>query len=68
VSRILDQEDLIWNLPTNNDGRPEKYKDFLQLCQQFINASLDSAVDDRRHGVVAGNDDVGTHFATPLSV
>jgi hypothetical protein len=41
VSRILDEEDpeLIWDLRTNNDGRPEEYKEFLQHCQQYINAS-----------------------------
>ncbi len=70
VARILDDEDpdLIWDLRTNNEGRPEEYKDFLQHCQQYINASVDTAVDDRRHDVVAGNDDVVTHLAIALSV
>ena len=70
VSRILDEEDpeLIWDLRTNNDGRPEEYKEFLQHCQQYINASVETAVDDRRHDVVVGSDDVVTHLATALSV
>ncbi|CAB3991632.1 Hypothetical predicted protein [Paramuricea clavata] len=65
VSRILDEEDpeLIWDLRTNNDGRPEEYKEFLQHCQLYINASVETAVDDRRH-VVVGSDDVVTHLAT----
>ena len=69
VSRILDEEDpdLIWDLRCNN-GRPEQCNDFLQQCQQYINASVDTAVDDRRHDVVAGNADVVTHLATALSV
>ena len=67
VSRILDEEDpeLIWDLRTNNDGRPEEYKEFLQ---QYINASVETAVDDRRHDVVVGSDDVVTHLATAQSV
>ncbi len=70
VARILDDEDLdlIWDLRTNNEGRPEEYKDFLQHCQQYINPSVDTAVDDRRHDVVAGNDDVVTHLEITLSV
>lgn len=51
VSRILDDEDLelIWDLRTNNDGCSEQYNDFLQ---QYINASVETAVNDRRHDVV----------------
>ena len=69
VSRILDEEDpdLIWDLRCNN-GHPEQYNDFLQQCQQYINASVDTAANDRRHDVVAGNEDVVIHLATALSV
>ena len=69
VSRILDDEDpdLIWNLRTNNPGRPEQYKEFLEQCQKHINASVETAVDDRRHDVVDGGDEVVTHLATALS-
>ena len=69
VSRILDDEDpdLIWDLRTNNPGRPEQYKKFLEQCQKYINASVETAVDDRRHDVVDGGDEVVTHLATALS-
>lgn len=69
-SRIFHEEDpgLIWDLRTENNGRLLEYKEFLQNYQQEINTSVDTAVGDRRHDVVAVNDDVVTHFASASSV
>ena len=41
--------DLIYDLRVNNNGRPQQYDEFLAECQAFINSSVDTAVDDRRH-------------------
>ena len=69
IARILDEEDpqLIWDLRSHNQGRPEEYAVFLQQCQNYIHESIETAVDDRRHDTIA-NDDVVTHLATALSV
>ena len=68
VSQILDEDpELMWDLRGNNSGRPEEYGTFLEQCQKYINATVETAVDDRRHDAVAG-EEVVTHFATALSV
>ena len=69
VSQILDEEDpeLMWDLRRNNPGRPEEYGTFLEQCQKYINATIETAVDDRRHDAV-DEEEVVTHLAMALSV
>lgn len=68
ILQILDEEDpdLIWDMRTNNEGRPEEYGIFLELCQEYIVSTIKTAVDDRRHDAV--DEEVVTHLATALSV
>ena len=69
VKQILGDEDpdLICDLRDNNKGRPGKYKVFLDRCRKYIDSTIDTAVDDRRHDLLSGND-VVTHLATAMSV
>jgi hypothetical protein len=69
ILKILDEEDpdLIWDLRAENSGRPEQFSVFLEQCQKYINSSVETAVDERRHDPVQG-EDVITHLATALSV
>lgn len=67
----MEQEDpdLVCDIRVNNTGRPEKYEEFLELCQKHIIANLETAVDDRRHdNVLKEGGDVVTHFADAFSV
>ena len=65
VKLILDDEDadLICDLRVNNEGHPEKYVD---CCRKYIDSEVNTAVDDRRHDSISGND--VTHLATAMSV
>lgn len=58
IKQVLDEEDpeLIWDLCTQNRGRPEQFSVFLE-----------TAVDDRCHDAV-DSEDVIAHLATALSV
>uniref|UniRef100_UPI00358E6566 uncharacterized protein n=1 Tax=Myxine glutinosa TaxID=7769 RepID=UPI00358E6566 len=69
IQRLLDEEDpdIIWDLRSNNSGRPEQFGVFLDQCQRYINSAVETAVDDRRHDNVTGEDTI-THLATALSV
>ena len=73
VNEFLSLEDpeLIYNLRVNNKGQPEKYEKFLEVCQTYINSTVDTATDDRRHDSTSTNDNettVVTHLATALSI
>ena len=73
VNEFLSLEDpeLIYNLRVNNEGQPEKYEKFLEVCQTYTNSTVDTATDDRRHDSTSTNDNettVVTHLATALSV
>ena len=70
VAQLLDSEDsdLVWDLRTMNHGRPESYTLFLNECQRYIESTLETAVDERRHGDVDEGRDVITHLAAALSV
>ena len=69
INQILDEQDtdLIWDLRKGHSGRPEQFSVFLEQCQKYITSSVDTAVDERRHDAVQG-EDVITHLATALSV
>ena len=51
VNEFLSLEDpeLIYDLRVNNKGQPGKYEKFLEVCQTYINSTVDTATDDRRH-------------------
>ena len=73
VNEFLSLEDpeLVYDLRVNNKGQPEKYEKFLEVCQTYINSTVDTATDDRRHDSTSTNDNettVVTHLATSLSV
>ena len=73
VNEFLSLEDpeLIYDLRVNNKGQPEKYEKFLEVCQTYINSTVDTATDDRRHDSTSTNDNETTvviHLATALSV
>ena len=69
VAKLLEMEDpdLIWDLRIQSDGRPEKYTVFLEECKRYLQASVETAVDERRHDAV-DNGEVVTHLARALSV
>lgn len=69
VAEILEMEDadLVCDLRINNDGRPEQYETFLDQCKRFIDSSVETAVDDRRHDDVVEGESI-VHLATALSV
>lgn len=69
IRKVLDEEDpeLIWDLRSGNQGRPEKYSVFLEKCQSYISSTVETAVDDRRHDDVQDGD-VITHLACALGV
>ena len=64
IKEVLDAEDdqLIWNLRINN-GRPEQYIPFLEQCQKYIAAKVETAVDEPTNT----NGEVITHMATALN-
>ena len=74
VKEMLDMEnpDLIWGLRVNNEGQPEQYTEFLGECKGYIEGTVQTQVDDRRHDDVQtekdGSKDVITHLATAMSV
>ena len=57
VKQILDDKDagVICNLRINN-GHPEMYEMFLDCCRRYIESKVNTAVDDRRHDSISGND------------
>ena len=69
VSKLLETEDpdLIWDLRMRNTGRPESYTVFLEECRQYLETSIETAVDERRDDAV-DNGEVVTHLARALSV
>ena len=69
VAEMLEMQDpeLIVDLQVDNEGRPEMYDAFLQECEKFISASVETAVDDRRHDDVENGESV-VHLAMALSV
>ena len=74
VRELLEFEDpeIIWDLRLNNKGRPELYEEFLQACRKFVDAKIETAVDDRRHDNVSEDDNGSTlsisHLAMAISV
>lgn len=70
IAKLLDTEDpeLIWDLRVQNSGRPESYTVFLEECQHYLESSVETAVDERRHDPVADGGEVITHLARALSV
>ena len=69
IAKLLKTEDpdLVWDLRIQNDGRPEKYNVFLKECQSYLEGSIETAVDERRHDAV-DNGEVVTYLACALSV
>ena len=70
VRELLELEDpeIIWDLRLNNKGRPESYEDFLSACKKFIDANIETAVDDRRHDDVVEDNDGSTMSITHLAM
>lgn len=70
IGKLLDTEDpeLIWDLQVQNTGLPESYTVFLEECQRYLESSVETAVDERRHDPVADGGEVITHLARALSV
>lgn len=69
IAELLETEDpeLVWDLRLTNSGRPESYTTFLEECQQYITSTVETAVDERRHDTVKG-DEIVSHLAQALSV
>ena len=57
---------LIWDLRLNNEGRPEKYSEFLQACKSFIDNKVEIAADERRHDNVMNDADGNTSTVSHL--
>ena len=70
IAQLLDSEDpnLVWDLRVLNEGRPEAFTVFLENCQQYLESSVEMAVDERRHDTVEADGDIITHLAKALSV
>ena len=68
VAQLLETEDpdLVCDLRVLNEGRPETFT--VLLDQQYVQSSVETAVDERRHDTVQGDGDVITHLARALSV
>ena len=68
IKEVLDGEDdqLIWDLRINN-VRPEQYIPFLEQCQKYIAAKVETAVDERRQDPTNTNTGVITQMATALN-
>ena len=68
VPELLEHEDLdAWDLTENRSGRPEKLGVLLYHCKCYIDAQVDTAVDDCRHdGIHKG--DVITQFSERFNV
>ena len=51
----LDSEDpdIVIDLRQHNKGTPSKYDQFWQACEQYIQNTVETAVDDRRHDRIA---------------
>ena len=69
VTEMLELQDpeLVIDLRINNKGQPEKYSIFLEECKKYIEAAVETAVDERRHDQVADGDAV-VHLAAALSL
>lgn len=65
IRQVLDDEDpaLEWNLRLSRSGRADKYQDFLERCQHFVQSKVEIAVDDRRHDQVDEDGQSITHLA-----
>ena len=63
VKQALDLEDpdILVDLREYNKGHPSKYDQFWEACEQYIQSTIEAAVDDRRHDRIA-------HLAVALSV
>ena len=46
------EPDILYDLRALNEGKPEKYAQFWEAAQKFIESSALRAVDSRRHGIV----------------
>ena len=70
IAQLLDSEDpdLVWDLRVLNEGRPEAFTVFLENCQQYLESSVEMAVDERRHDTVEADGDIITYLAKALSV
>ena len=70
IAQLLDSEDpnLVWDLRYLNEGRPEAFTVFLENCQEYLDSSVEMAVDEHRHDTVEADGDVITHLAKALSV
>lgn len=69
IAQLVDSEDpdLVLDLRSNNQGRPETYQVFLHYCKQYIDIQVETAVDDRRHDTIMKGNDVITHLAVAMS-
>ena len=62
VQQLIEMEDpdIVVDLRVHNEGRKEIYDAFWRECQKFLEESVGTAVDDRRHCLV-------THLAHAIS-
>ena len=61
-----EDEEVLYDLRTLNNGRVATYESFLDACRKYIENVVGTAVDERRHGHVHDGE-VITHMATALS-
>ena len=63
----LEDPDIVYDLRVLNSGRPTQYDQFLNECKKYIDSTVETAVDERRHDEV-GKNDVVVHLAKAMSV
>ena len=56
----MEDADIVMDLRAHNEGRRGQYDIFWSECQKFLQESVGTAVDDRRHCLV-------THLAQAIS-
>ena len=63
LQQALDMEDpdIVVDLRHHNKGHPSKYEKFWEACEQYIQSTIETAVDDRWHDRIS-------HLAVALSV
>ena len=63
----LEDPDIVYDLRVLNSGRPTQYDQFLNECKKYIDSTVETAVDERRHDEVEQND-VVVHLSKAMSV
>ena len=64
---VTAEADLLWDLRIQNDGRPEEYEEYLEKVQQFIERSVETSVQERRHDDITEDGESVSYMATSLS-